>query len=261
LEIMVASKTYDHAFYEGQMDGSYDSAQIVVPLIFDAIMPTSVLDVGCGVGNWVAAFERAGCGVAHGMDGPWVKKEDLKVRPEQFTSFDFEAAQMPFAPKLPQSHYDLVCSFEVAEHIPDQLADSLVEFMTSIGNVVVLGAAIPLQGGTRHINEQWPSYWAAKFEARGYKSCDFLRPVLWQNRNVLPWYRQNTVGYFKGQVPEAVEARAISAWQEWAKSPRPLVAYDYWEARSAECLPTVENVRRIGDRLLRNSVKRLIGRT
>jgi len=33
---------------------------------------------------------------------------------------------------------------------------------------VLFSAAIPNQGGTGHINEQWQEYWAEKFYANGF---------------------------------------------------------------------------------------------
>jgi hypothetical protein len=42
------------------------------------------------------------------------------------------------------------------------------------------------------VNEQWPDYWAAKFQARGYSAVDILRPMLWNDAKIDFWYRQNT---------------------------------------------------------------------
>jgi hypothetical protein len=43
----------------------------------------------------------------------------------------------------------------------------------NLGPVVLFSAAIPYQGGTHHVNEQWPEYWAGNFEAKGSS----LRPI------------------------------------------------------------------------------------
>ena len=71
---------YSDQFYEGQVDGSLDSADYMVPFLHDLLKPRSMLDIGCGAGGWVKAFERAGCPVAHGLDGPWVTDESRLIR-------------------------------------------------------------------------------------------------------------------------------------------------------------------------------------
>jgi hypothetical protein len=42
---------YDEEFYSIQRAGSDSSARVVLPIIFDLIKPSSVIDVGCGVGT------------------------------------------------------------------------------------------------------------------------------------------------------------------------------------------------------------------
>ena len=251
---------YSDRFYEGQVDGSRDSADYMVPFLYDLLKPASMLDIGCGAGGWVRAFERAGCAVAHGLDGPWVTDESRLIRAEQFVSFDFATATPPFTPALPQPRYDLVTSFEFAEHIFDEMADPLVDLLTSLSDTIVLGAAIPLQGGTHHVNEQWPAYWAAKFAARGFVACDFIRPALWDEPHIQPWYRQNSVAYFRGSAPEHIAAAAARSWQAWASQPRAIADPDMWMMRSNEALANFENLLRIGNRVGRNVVRKLIGR-
>ena len=69
---------------------------------------------------------------------------------------------------------------EVAEHIPPECADIFVESLTwGLAPVIMFSAAVPGQGGTLHLNEQWPAYWASKFAQHGYVLIDCLRPQLW----------------------------------------------------------------------------------
>src|SRR5687768_12573982 len=103
-------RAYDGGFYDGQEEGSLVSARICVPIIMDAILPDSVLDVGCGVGHWVSQFRAHGVTLAHGIDGPWAKGPQSQLSPGDFFEFDFGKAPMPFDPPL--GRYDLVTSFE-----------------------------------------------------------------------------------------------------------------------------------------------------
>ena len=52
------------------------SAEIIVPLAMRLFAPRSVVDVGCGSGVWLAAFERAGVERIYGLDGQWVGQRD-----------------------------------------------------------------------------------------------------------------------------------------------------------------------------------------
>ena len=56
---------------------------------------------------------------------------------------------------------------------------------------MLFSAAIPFQGGTHHVNEQWPEYWVKRFHDRGYAVIDCLRQKIWHNDNVEWWYAQN----------------------------------------------------------------------
>ncbi|MGZ3272450.1 MAG: class I SAM-dependent methyltransferase [Caulobacteraceae bacterium] len=205
-------KVYDEDFYADQEELSAQSAREVVPYIIDAIRPESVLDVGCGKGTWAAEFAR--CGVdAYGIDGPWAEA-NTRI-PGRLITYDFGAATGEVAPALPKARFDLVTTFEFLEHIDGSKARDLVRFLTSLSDVVIAGAAIPDQGGAHHVNEQWPAYWRDLFAEQGFVAYDFLRPAIWGNTQVEPWYAQNSIGYFRGSVPqdlvEKTEALALAA--------------------------------------------------
>jgi hypothetical protein len=77
-----------------------------------------------------------------------------------------------------------------------------VEDLTRHGSLVMFSAAIPSQGGENHLNEQWPSYWADLFAAKGYVAVDCLRRRIWDDERVAFWYAQNLVLYV---TPERLE--------------------------------------------------------
>ena len=82
-------------------------------------------------------------------------------------------------------------SLEVGEHLPKSSAAHLVDSLAAASPLVLFSAAIPGQGGTFHVNEQWPEFWQALFAARGYRRLDFLRPMILANAAVEWWYKQN----------------------------------------------------------------------
>jgi hypothetical protein len=47
-------ETYDLTFYDRQFRESYRAAQLILPHVLEAVgRPSSVLDIGCGVGTWL----------------------------------------------------------------------------------------------------------------------------------------------------------------------------------------------------------------
>ncbi len=178
-------KVYDQAFFEEQQDGSLRSAREVVPIILSLIHPQSVVDVGCGIGTWLAAFREHQIEDLLGVDGNYINESMLLIPREQFLSHDLTSR---FDPKR---KFDLALSVEVAEHLPERSAGDLIDQLTSMSDAVVFSAAIPGQGGIQHVNEQWPDYWVELFRERGYVLVDCLRSRIWDNENIAPHYRQN----------------------------------------------------------------------
>jgi SAM-dependent methyltransferase len=178
-------QVYDASYYSSLRRGMQVSAQRVAPILVDLFAPRSVVDVGCGPGEWLAAFLEQGVDDVLGIDGAHIDPESLAIAPEQFLAHDL------CRPLQLERRFDLVLCLEVAEHLPAEAADVLVESLTGLGDVVVFSAAIPHQGGEHHINEQWPQYWGQRFQDRGYALCDIVRWQVWNDPQVEWWYAQN----------------------------------------------------------------------
>lgn len=101
-----------------------------------------------------------------------------------------------------EKQFDLVVSLEVAEHLPIQCANSFVECLVNLGPVILFSAAIPFQGGTHHINEQWPDYWAKIFSDNGFEVIDCIRKKIWQNENAGLCYAQNILIFVRRDFME-----------------------------------------------------------
>lgn len=179
----------EHADYEKQVDISRRSANVIIPIILEYYHPTSVVDVGCGIGAWLAAVRDQGINDILGVDGQWVPLDKLAIPLHDFTVADLRK-------KFNMTRrYDLAISLEVAEHLPEESAEQFVSSLTSLAPVVLFSAAIPHQGGPGHVNEQWPEYWAKMFEQHGYVPVDIVRPRVWANPDVCWWFAQNTLVY------------------------------------------------------------------
>lgn len=187
-------QVYNSGFFEDISQASRASASIVVPIVRELVSPASVLDVGCGVGTWLAEWVNQGVTDVLGLDGDYVDRTAFQIAPANFIPTNL---QNRFSL---DRKFDLVESLEVAEHIDQAYADVFVESLTSHGDVILFSAAIPGQGGTHHVNEQWPSYWIGKFARVGFKPNDVIRPLIWADKRVSVWYRQNIILFSKDRI-------------------------------------------------------------
>ena len=181
---------YTTAFYKKQSDGSARSAARIVPVVLDlATGIQSVVDVGCGVGTFLAEFQEHGVGFVQGVDGDYVNRAMLRIAEDRFVARDLtERLSL-------DRRFDLAISLEVAEHLPGTRARSFVEDLSRLSDLILFSAAIPGQGGTHHVNEQWQEYWANQFKELGYQAIDAIRSRIWNIEDIEPWYRQNIILY------------------------------------------------------------------
>jgi hypothetical protein len=195
------SNLYSRRFYATRQGGSSSSAETIVPLLLAQFKARSVVDVGCGIGLWLDIFRRHGIEDVQGYDGPYVPTDMLRIPKERFVGTDLKALHA-----LPR-RYDIACSLEVAEHLPESCALDFIGLLTAAAPVVLFSAAVPHQGGTDHVNEQWQSYWSRLFAKKGYLTLDCIRPALLGDQRVDWWYRQNILVYCapdhvpQGQIP------------------------------------------------------------
>lgn len=172
------ASSYSPEFFDSIREGSQRSAAAVVPLVVEQFAPSTVVDVGCGEGLWGKAFEDAGCEVL-GLDG-----HDAPLIPAQ--AVDLTDTLPTF-----EHDFDLAVCLEVAEHLPLERAETFIAELCGLSHTILFSAAVPGQGGTGHLNEQWPPYWAELFMANGFSCSDQLRWDLWYDERVCWWYRQN----------------------------------------------------------------------
>jgi len=192
----VISQHYTQKFYERLRGGARASAEVIAPLVLQLLPVRSLVDVGCGDGNWSAVFHELGVHEILGMDGEYVRKDDLQIPREWFQPADLSK---PF--RLNRS-FDLAVCLEVAEHLPPENAAAFVESLTTTAPAVLFSAAVPHQGGDHHINERWPDDWASLFKRHEYLAIDAFRRQIWQCENVESWYAQNILLFVRQDLVE-----------------------------------------------------------
>ncbi len=183
--------SYSTRFFDEMEEGNLSSARTIIPHVMRLVNPGSVIDIGCGEGLWLKVFSETGVAEIQGIDGDWVLPERLQFPSEFFSVMDLKQ------PVSLDKTYNLAVCLEVAEHLPDSVADTLIESLTRAAPIVLFSAAVPLQGGSHHVNEQWPAYWEEKFRALGYVPVDAIRRHVWDDSRVAFFYAQNILLYVK----------------------------------------------------------------
>lgn len=188
---------YDDRFYVTSRPGMVNSAAALVPQLMGYVgWPRRVIDVGCGEGWWAKEFERHGCDV-RGIDGDWHGDHQLGDR---FIPHDL-ADPLPVLDK-----FDAVVCLEVAEHLRPARARTFINDLCSLTDGhIFFSAAVPGQGGTGHLNEQWPAYWAGLFAENRFAVNSSFRFTIWDDDRIENWYRQNLLIAFPGDpLPDPI---------------------------------------------------------
>ncbi len=174
---------YSPGYYKKINEGSERSAKAVFAALADiGIKPKTVADIGCGSGAWIQpGIEWTG--VDHNASYLYENVKYIDCNLEQ----DF--------PEI--GRHDMAICLEVAEHISERRAADLVKYLCSISDYVLFSAAIPKQGGTGHVNEQWQSWWGKIFWDCGF-GASMKQPGIKRNDEIELWYQQNIVLYQKG---------------------------------------------------------------
>jgi len=203
------------------------------PELYDSYTPRSpqsVLDAGCGVGTWLRVARQLGADRIRGLDGPHVLFFPMQIGTDEFRATDLALVSTV------KEHFDLAMSMEVAEHLPAEKAPQFVRFLCDSAPVVLFSAAVPHQGGTSHVNEQWQSYWAGLFEMYGYLGIDCIRPPVWTNPKMSYYYAQSAVLYVARAVLEDYPG-LLSEYRSRGSSVMSMVHPRRWdEANSAHGL-------------------------
>lgn len=159
----------------------------------------SMADFGCGIGSYLEAAFNVGLQNIRGYDIGG--KHAAKYTPDHIKRFvKYLDCTKPI--KLFRE-YDLVISFETAEHIEpsgtDIFVDNLVKAMAHSGILMFTGAPEE-QEGCGHINGRPKEFWQQQFENRGLIFNNYLTSVLnahWPDFNVPKYILDNLLVYTK----------------------------------------------------------------
>ena len=169
-------------------------AEGLVPLLAREFAPRSVLDLGCGAGFWLRAFEAAGVTDVHGISA---RTTPLGALPEA------------------GRRVDLCLCLEVVQHLAPADQEALIGACTRASDVVVFSSQLP--GASRGTGLERPlQHWARLFWRHGYVLDDTLRPQL-ERRTDIPTSVFDVLVTFRRAWPKAVsdaERRAMETLRE-----------------------------------------------
>jgi hypothetical protein len=207
---------YDAGFYDSFAEISYRAAQAVLAEVSEKYEFESVVDFGCGSATWLRAAREIVQAKGKtprllGIDGEYAKAI-VDPRVATFIYSDLEKTI-----NLDEK-FDLAVSLEVAEHLSAGRAESFVNDLCVTSDVVLFGAAIPGQGGTNHINEQWQNYWHDLFSRQGYVAIDLLKQKFWSDERFMkcPYYVANTFLFVKTGHPLLSTSLPVISADHWS---------------------------------------------
>jgi hypothetical protein len=115
-------------------------------------------DFGCGLGTYLLALKMVGFTRLRGFEG-----EVPATR--HFQEIEQHDLTVPLRVEPPGN---VIC-LEVAEHVPPEHAETLIETLSSAcSGLLVLSWAVRGQGGTGHLNELDAHEVLPRFESRGF---------------------------------------------------------------------------------------------
>jgi hypothetical protein len=159
-------------------------------ILYEEFHPQSVIDIGCGAGIYLPTFLEKGVDIL-GIDGCLTGGEVIE------DAFQLVDLRLPWTPP---KRYDLALCIEVAEHLPEEYAEILIDTICASSDVVYFTAAKLDQAGTYHWNCQPKEYWVDKFVDRNYfvynnekRKRIFDRIYASADFETNPWVRDNAI--------------------------------------------------------------------
>lgn len=193
---------YNENFHKDRDTVTRKTANIVLNILKDIYNPSSLIDLGGGIGVWVSEFISVNGNEsvdAVCYDGDYISEDMLVIQKDNFVKCNLEERINV------QKKYDLAMSLEVAEHLSKERAKSFVNDLTNMSDCIMFSAAIIGQGGEGHINEQYMSYWVELFKENGFVPYDVVRPFIQDIDEVPWWYKQNIMVYVNKKRNDLVQ--------------------------------------------------------
>lgn len=160
--------------------------------------PNRVIDMGCGLGEYVRAIRARGV-ACDGFDGhPWTSELTAG------TCFCADFADEDLLRRIKAHSYDWCICLEVFEHVPQELERRLIQCLVAGARQgLVISVASPGQGGFGHVNEQSHEYITNALKAEGFEH-DVKSQKRLRRYCTLQWFKENLL-VFRRRLSEDVD--------------------------------------------------------
>ena len=166
--------------------------------ISEKYKPTSLLDVGCGIGAYATLFKNIGTNRILGIDG--IPLSATMLDADEYREVDL---MQPLA--LGQT-FDIVMCLEVMERLPYHESLALLESLSKhASGVVVFSAAESDQPGRGHINCLPIEQWLRRWEVLGWVPV-LAETFAMRALSTLSWFKRNLIVLKKGSGAEGEAA-------------------------------------------------------
>lgn len=156
---------YGTRYYRRHLDQYREWEIKIGKTIVETFKPSSILDLGCGVGSYLEGALQSGCKDILGIEIAFEKAKEFLVK--DITPF-IQDGDITIDLKLNRS-FDCVMSIEVGEHIEPSGTNGFIDNLTKLSTkYILLTAAPPGQGGTGHINLREKEWWIQEIKNRGW---------------------------------------------------------------------------------------------
>ena len=146
--------------------------------------PSSVLDVGCGLGAYLKLFSDSGADVL-GVDGfDWSRHHYISR--EEYLQADLARNALSLS-----NSYSVAIFVQVVEHLPIERSLAIIDEISSATmEAIVFSAAQPDQPGISHITLREPEFWLARFRENGWEP-DVAGTISLRMLSTLQSFRRN----------------------------------------------------------------------
>jgi SAM-dependent methyltransferase len=188
---------YNDSYFEGVEKYAQESAEVIAKSIIVEFNPQNVIDIGCGTGLLLNEFNKYKIETL-GID--YSERALNLCKQKKISVLKLDLEKMPITV---DKKYDIVTCMEVAEHLPERIANKLVNELVKLGNIIVFTAAPPGQGDIEHhnhVNEQPKKYWIVLFNQVGFNfdvAVSQKISLKWKNDGVSQFYYNNLMIFKK----------------------------------------------------------------
>lgn len=164
--------------------------------IVKTLSPSSIIDLGCGVGSYLEGVLKAGCNDMLGIEISFEKAKAYFV--DEIKSY-IQYGDITTNLNLNRT-FDCVMSFEVAEHIEPESTYAFINNLTQLSDkYIIFTAAPPGQKGTGHINTRNMDFWIKEISSNRFSYQEDMVKVfasLWKEYGT-EWYILRNLMVFK----------------------------------------------------------------